>query len=213
MDAEEARYAALRQFGGVAQVQERCRELRGWVWLEQFGKAFLLAARMLRKDPRFSVVAIFTLGAGIAATASLFSLVNGLLRDPLPYPDPGRLVSVWRKNIGEELSFTPLTIPDLFELPERAKCFAELGAFSVRRFNLGGERAEAVEGALCTAGLFRAVGVQPLPGRWFLPEDEAGESTAAVILSNELWTQRFAADPACIGRSVASTDETTRSSG
>ena len=202
MAPDEAHYAARRQFGGVAQVQERAREQRGWVWFEQLGKDFLLAGRTLRKNPGFSAVAIVTLGVGIAATASLFSLVNGLLRDPLPYPEPGRLVSVWRRNVDAVLDYMPLSTPDVVDLQERVKSFAELGAFSVRRFNLGGERADAVEGALCTAGLFRALGVQPLHGRWFLPEDEAGEGTAAVILSHALWKQRFGADPKCIGRTV-----------
>ena len=202
LSSEEARYSARRQFGGVAQVQERCREQRGWVWWEQLWKDFLLAGRTLRKNPGFTLVSVATLGAGIAATAALFSLVNGLLRDPLPYPDSGRLVTVWRKNVDAVLDFTPLLTSDVFDLPERTTCFSELGAFSVRRFNLGGERAEVVEGALCTAGLFRTLGVAPLYGRWFASEDEAGEGTAAVILSHALWKQRFAADPGCIGRRI-----------
>jgi putative ABC transport system permease protein len=202
MDAEEARYAAQRQFGGVAQVQERCREQRGWVWLEQLGKDFLLAGRTLRKNRVFSAVAIVTLALGIAATASLFSVVNGLLRDPLPYPDPGRLTTLRRHNVDAALDVIPLSTSDVLDLQERAQSFADLGAFSVRRFNLGGEHAEGVEGALCTAGLFRALGVQPLYGRWFLPEDEAGDGTAAVILSHALWQQRFGADPKCIGRTI-----------
>jgi predicted permease len=202
MSSQEAHYAAHRQFGHLDGVKEAAREQRGWVWLEQLGKDFMLAARTLRRNRGFSLVAIVTLAIGIGATASLFSVVNGMLRDPLPYPEPGRLASVWRKEITAVLDYTPLTSSDVLDLQERAKSFAEIGAFSMRRFNLGGDHAEAVEGAMCTAGLFRTLGVQPLLGRWFLPEDEAGDSTAAVILSHALWKQRFNSDPAVIGRTV-----------
>jgi putative ABC transport system permease protein len=202
MPPVEARFAALRQFGNVTSIQEQAREARGWVWLEQLGKDFLLAVRTLRKNRSSSVVAIVTLAIGIGATASLFSVINGMLRDPLPYPEPGRLASVWRKEITAVLDYTPLTSSDVLDLQERAKSLADIGAFSVRRFNLGGDRAEAVEGALCTAGLFRTLGVPPLHGRWFQPEDEAGDNTASVILSYQLWRQRFNSDPAVIGRTV-----------
>ena len=202
MPPDEAHFAARRQFGGVDQIKEQARAQRGWVWLEQLGKDFLLAGRTLRKHRGFSVVAVTTLAIGIAATASLFSLVNGLVRDPLPYPDPGRLAPIWRKNLEAVLDYLPLTSSDVLDLQEQAKSFADVGAFSVRRFNLGGDHAEAVEGALCTAGLFRALGVPPLHGRWFTPADEAGDATAAVILSHALWQQRFNSDPAVIGRSL-----------
>jgi putative ABC transport system permease protein len=202
MAPDEARFTARRQFGGIDQIKEQARDQRGWVWLEQLGKDFLLAARTLRKNRGFSATAIITLAIGIAATASLFSVVNGMLRDPLPYPEPGRLASVWRKEITAVLDYIPLTSSDILDLQERAKSLADVGAFSVRRFNLGGEHAEAVDGALCTAGLFRALGVRPLHGRWFLPEDEAGDNSAAVILSYGLWKQRFNSDPAVIGRTV-----------
>src|SRR5664279_1931248 len=150
MAPDEAHYAAHRQFGGVDQIKETVRDQRGWVWLEQLWKDFLLAARTLRKNRGFSVVAIVTLAIGIGATASFFSVINGMLRDPLPYPEPGRLASVWRKEITAVLDYTPLTTSDILDLQERAKTLADIGAFSVRRFNLGGDRAEAVEGALCT---------------------------------------------------------------
>jgi predicted permease len=202
MSAEEARYAARRQFGGVDQIKEQARDQRGWVWLEQLWKDFLLAGRTLRKNRGFSAVAIVTLAIGIGATASLFSVINGLLRDPLPYPDAGRLTTVRRHDVNAAIDYMPLTTSDVLDLQERAKSFADIGAFSVRRFNLGGEHAEAVEGALCTAGLFRALGVPPLYGRWFTPDDEAGDQTAAVILSHELWKQHFNSDPSVIGRTV-----------
>ena len=202
MPPDDAHFTARRQFGHLDGIKETCRDQRAWVWLEQLWKDFLLAARTLRRNRASSIVAIVTLAVGIAATASLFSLVNGLVRDPLPYPDAGRLVPVWKKNLGTPFDWMQLSTLEVLDLQERAKSFSDLGAFGVRRFNLGGEQAEAVEGALCTAGLFRTLGVPPLHGRWFGPEDEPSDDTAPVILSYALWKQRFSADPKCIGRSV-----------
>jgi predicted permease len=202
MSSQEAHYAARRQFGHLDGIKETVRDQRSWVWLEQLGKDFLLAARTLRRNRASSIVAIVTLAVGIAATASLFSLVNGLVRDPLPYPDAGRLVPVWKKNLGTPFDWMQLSTLEVLDLQERARSFSDLGAFGIRRFNLGGEQAEAVEGALCTAGLFRTLGVQPLHGRWFVPEDESSDDTAPVILSYALWKQHFGADPQCIGRTV-----------
>jgi predicted permease len=202
MSSQEAHYAALRQFGHLDSVKETARDQRSWVWLEQLGKDFLLAVRTLRRNRASSAVAIATLAVGIAATASLFSLVNGLVRDPLPYPEAAQLAPVWKKNLGTPFDWMQLSTLEVLDLQERAKSFADLGAFSVRRFNLGGDRAEAVEGAVCTAGLFRTLGVPPLLGRWFLPEDEASDDAAPVVLSYALWKQHFGADPKCLGRAV-----------
>ena len=160
-----------------------------------------VAARVLRKSPSFALVAVATLALGIAATAALFALVNGLVLDPLPYPDPDRLVQVWGKDVSSNFEFTPLSTPDYLDLRERVSQLSEFGTFTVRRFNLGGDLAESVEGARCTAGVLRAFGVQPLHGRWFTAEDE-GSDAALVILSHGLWTRRFRSDPGAIGRTI-----------
>jgi putative ABC transport system permease protein len=160
------------------------------------------AIRQLVKAPVFTIVAVLTLAIGIAATTSLFTVVKGLLSDPLPYPNSQQLVQVWTKDREQMFSYSPLSNGTFFDLKDRASSFATIGAFSVERFNIGGDRPEAVEGALCTPGVFEALNVQPLHGRWFNHDDEAGNSTAAVILSHALWQQRFASDPNCIGHSM-----------
>ena len=99
-------------------------------------------------------MAVATLAIGIAATASLFALVNGLVLDPLPYPDPDRLVRLG-KDVSSNFEFTPLSTPDYLDLRERVTQMAELGSFTVRRFNLGGDLAESDEGPECTAGVLR----------------------------------------------------------
>jgi putative ABC transport system permease protein len=160
-----------------------------------------VAARVLRKSPGFTIVAVATLAIGIAATASLFSLVNGLVLDPLPYPHPEQLVEVWGKDVNATFDFLPLSTPDYLDLRERLSQLAAFGTFTVRRFNLGGAQAESIEGVRCNAGLLRALEVPPLHGRWFAVEDESSDA-ALVILSHGLWARRFASDPGVIGRTV-----------
>ena len=160
------------------------------------------AFRQLAKSPGFTAVAVLTLAIGIAATASMFTVVKALLLDPLPYPAPSQLVQVWTKDRDQVLDYSPLSTSALFDLQERASSFAALGAFDVERFNLGGDQPDLVEGARCTPGVFQAFQVPPLYGRWFNRDDAAGNATAVVILSHTLWKQRFAADPNCVGQTT-----------
>lgn len=161
------------------------------------------AFRSLAKTPGFTVVAVATLAVGIAATASLFSLIKGLVLDPLPYPESQRVGQVWAKSTGAVLDFKPLSTPDFLDLQEQLTSFEAFGTFTPRRFNLGGDRPESIEGARCTPGVFPAFGVPPLFGRWFTADDVASEAGAAVVvLSHGLWQQRFAGDPDCLGQTL-----------
>ena len=98
MNPDEARYAALRQFGNVAVIQEQAKEARSWRWLEDIAKDLLYATRALTKSPGFTVTALLTLAIGIGASTALFSVINSVLLRPLPFPNANQLTVVWETN-------------------------------------------------------------------------------------------------------------------
>ena len=159
------------------------------------------ALRQLRKSPGFTVVAVFTLALGIGVNTALFSVFKALVLEPLPYPDPLRLVHVWKSDIGARDTM-PLSGPDYLDLEEQAGCFEEFGLYTTWRFNLGGRDPKQVQGIRCTAGALRALGVAPALGRWFTDAEAEDASRRVVVLGYPLWQERYGADPGLIGRDV-----------
>jgi predicted permease len=159
------------------------------------------AFRQLRKSPGFTAVAVLTLALGIGANTAIFSVFKALVLDPLPYPDPLRLVHVWKSDIAIR-DFMPLSGPDYFDLRAQSRCFEELGAYTTARHNLGGDKPVRVQGILCTAAILRAFGVQPALGRWFTEAEETEGTRRVVVLSHRLWQERYAGDPALVGRTI-----------
>jgi predicted permease len=160
-------------------------------------------ARMLLKNPGFTAIAVLALALGIGANSAIFSVVNGLLLRPLPYKNPNQLVVIWEN--ATHLGF-PKNTPspaNFLDWQKQATVFDGMGAFAERTFNLTGVgEPERLEGRRVSANLFSLLGVQPILGRSFVPEDDK-PGTKVALLNESLWKRRFGSDPAVIGRSLA----------
>jgi predicted permease len=201
MSPEEAHYAARRAFGGVAQIQERCRDQRCWLWFEQTLADLSFAFRALRKNPGFSSVAVLTLALGIGANTSLFTALNTIMLRPLPAPEADRLAYVTNGR-SESFSF-----PFYERLRQDTGAFSGFAAVQYRaaRYELSvdGRTAESVPVQSVTGNFFTVLGVPALLGRTIgLDDDRLGAASPVVVIGHSFWQRRFGADPAVIGRSV-----------
>ena len=159
--------------------------------------------RMMRKTPGFSAIAIAILALGIGVNSIVFSLVNALLIRPLPYPHAERLMTVGESEPNRANTLSGLPFPVFLDVRARNRGFEDIGAHFEGGFSLSHEnQAEQVPGAHVSAGLFRILGVSPIQGRDFLPEEDVPNSRKVVILGYSLWQNRFAGDPTITGKTI-----------
>jgi predicted permease len=199
---DEARAAARRDFGGVAAMREACRDERGWRPLDEIGQDLRYAARTLRAAPGFALIAIATLAIGIGATTAIFSIADATLLNPLPFPQPDRLVSV--HEVVPIIVDRPIrvTAPDLVDYEEQTHAFEALGGWQPRTYELsGGRESERVDGERVTASVFRVLQVAPAMGRAFT-DDEDRDGAPVCVISDGLWRRWFGADPNVLRRDV-----------
>lgn len=198
MPPEEARYAALREFGGVEQVKEECREMRGVSVFEDLVQDLRFAARMVVRNPGFALVIVLTLALGIGANTAIFSLVNATLLQPPPYAAPDRLVGVW-----------DMTSPKggVLGYQQRLQTI-DMGAYtSDTGFNLSGHgEAVRLNGSAVSSNLLPLLGIRPALGRIFRTGDETPGRSRLVILSHGLWETNFGGDPTIVGRTITLDD-------
>ena len=212
MNPEEARCAALKAFGGVEQAKERSRDARGVRWLEELWQDLRCGARMLAKNPGFTLIAVITLALGIGANSAIFSVVNSVLLRELPYRDPQRLVMVWSDSPLQQaqtgLTEGPFTAADFRDLRDQNQSFEQMAAFTAHRLNItGGDGPELLGGVSATANLFALLGVEVRLGRVFNPEEDQPGNNRVVVLSDGLWRRRFGSDPKIIGQTISLDNE------
>ncbi len=197
MSPDDARHSARRAFGGIEQTKEAYRDRRGLPFLETLAQDVRFGARMLIKNPGFTLVAILTLALGIGANTAIFSVADTFLLHPIPLPGLDRLAVV---AVGQK---APAAVADFFDWRAQAQSFQGLAAFRSRDINVTGKgEPERVYGAEVTADFFSSAGVLPALGRGFVAgEDQFGRDPVA-ILGHGLWQRRFAANPAMLGESI-----------
>ena len=199
MSPEEARRAAFLKFGNVTRVKEQTREVWSFTWLEQLWQDIRYGTRMLRRSPGFAAIAILTLALGIGANTAIFSAVNGVLLEPLPYADSSRLVTVKREQIAYYLSLAQLR-----EIQQRCSAIESIARYSYGSALLtGGAVPEQVSTYVVSNDFFPLLGVKPLLGRPFLLQDTQPGNDRVVVLSYPLWMDNFGGDPGIVGRSIS----------
>jgi len=201
MNLENARREARLRLGGVTQLTEINRELRGLPFFETLAQDLRFAVRTLRKNPGFTVIAVLTLALGIGANTAIFSVVYATLLKPLPYPHSEQLFNVFQQTqAGQATGFSYLNLEDL---RRQSSAFSDLAAAQAHQLTLTG-RGEpfVVNTSVVTTPLFSTFQVQPIVGRAFYEEDGKPGAARVVILSENLWRGMFAADPGIIGSSV-----------
>jgi predicted permease len=204
MSPEEARYAARTAFGGVEQAKERSRDSRGVRWLEDLWQDLRYSARMLLKNPGFTLIAVITLALGIGANMAIFTWLKAIYLQPLPgVAASDRLVILRSTVIKSANSPMLVSFPNYKDYRDRNQVFSGLAAFNIITVNLmdGEGQPERIWGSLVSGNYFDVLGVRALLGRTFAP-DEDGAAHPVAVISHSLWQRRFAADPSLIGKTI-----------
>jgi len=160
------------------------------------------ATRMLLKSPSFAAIAILTLTLGIGANTVLFSVVSGVLLNPLSYPHPGQLVALYGKTTGFDRA--PIAYPNFLDWQRDAQTLSSMAMYHNEDYNFTGrDEAERVSGYMISADFFFTLGVKPLLGRTFRPEDDQLGAAPVAILGGGFWERDFGASPDIVGKSIA----------
>ena len=207
----EARRRAHIALGGPEQVKEMCRDARGTRWVSDLLRDLRYGVRMLAKQPGFTLVAVLTLGLGIGVNTAILSAVNGFILRPLSADRPEELLAPYWGRKTDAQVWDRFSYANYVDVREQNQSFTDLCAFTWAAAGVsagegradGGERAEVVWGELVSGNYFDVMGVKPILGRGFLPEEDRTPNThPVVVLSHYSWQQRFGADPAIVGRTV-----------
>ena len=201
LSPDEARAEAQRQFGSVALTKDECRDAWAVRMLDALRQDVRLALRMCRRSPLFTAVAVATLALGIGANSAIFSIVDALLLEQLPYRDAGRVVVVWESRTPGR---TNVVAPANFlQWRDRATAFESLSAFYDWTPSLtGGAEPEEVAAQTVTPEYFDTLGVAPIRGRAFVAADAHDGPPTVALISERLWERRFGRDPGIIGRNI-----------
>ena len=199
---EEASRQARLALGGLDQIKDECRDVRPGHWLEILGRDLRYAGRVLGRTPSFTAVAIACLALGIGANTAVFSVVNAVLLKPLPYPDPERLLVVFKTSPQRTVFRTTFGPAAFLDWHGRLTSLRGLAGYQLWMPTITGvEQSERLTGIRGTGDLMPTLGVAASAGRVLLPEDAAARSRV-VVISQGLWRRAFGGDSALVGRTV-----------
>jgi predicted permease len=204
-DADEARYIALRAMQGLSQRKEECRDARRVNVIENLGQDMRFAARMLRKSPVFTAVAILSLALGIGANTAIFSLIDTLLLRPLPAPHSDRLISVFVQTENTEPRYY-LTYAIFNEIAKQTRIFSGVFTWARDQFQMrSGPDMVHVNGVLASGKYFSVLGVPAALGRTLTPADDqpgTGKYGPVAVISDGFWSRQFQRNPSAVGSTL-----------
>jgi len=191
-EAEALRRARL-QFGGLDQIKDECREVRGITFVETLAQDSRYAVRSLLRSPAFTVCAVLTLALGIGSNTAIFSVVNAVLLNPLPYPNPQELLAA-RHNDSR---------PNLKDIQRQTNSFSSSGGVNIEpmEFTSNGEPMR-IHAAYVDAGLLPTLGVQPMLGRWIAPNEDLEGGPRNVLVSYPFWRDFLGSDSNILGKAI-----------
>jgi predicted permease len=200
---KEARYAALREFRGLEQSKESCRDTRKTNWISDLFQDLGFGLRMLRKSPGFTAIAILTLGLGIGANTAIFSLIDAVMLKLLPIHNPGELVVIEMRAANQENDFS-VSNRVWEEIRDRQQVFSGIAAYSgIGSLDLsqGGE-SHFVNSAFVSGEFFDTLGVHPAAGRLLIPSDDARGCPGAAVASYDFARERYGSAAEAVGQSI-----------
>ena len=209
---EAARAEAVRRFGDLEGTRRFCSSLdrskeTQMKWkqaLETLGQDLRFGGRQLWKSPGFTFAAVLTLALAVGASTSIFSVVHGILLRPLPYPQPERVVRLYQPTEDGRVEGGNFSVPTFVDWRHESRTVSAAAAYRYGNLILASsaEAPERLIGMWAGADFFRVLGVRPLAGRWFAPDEEKAGAPRVAVISEKLWQERFGRDPGVIGRTL-----------
>lgn len=201
---EKARKEALLELGGMEQVKEQVRDVRYGALFEGIVQDLRHALRGMKASLGSTALAIAMLALGIGATTLIFSVFYSVLLQPLPFEEPERLVQVWESRVEKGWNRATFLEANFWDVRAHNKTFEDMGAYTGASWNMTGDgEPERLDVGRVSANFFKTLGVQPVLGRIFLPEEgEPDHQNQIVLLQNKFWRTHFGADPHIIGKTL-----------
>ena len=198
---EEAQRRARIEFGGIERVKEEGREARGLGWFDTLRQDFRYGLRTLSRSPGFAAVAALTLALGVGANTAIFSVVYGVLLEPLPYKDAARLILL--NETTPRVGVVSVSYPNFLDWRAESSQFSQMAAVSGRSFNLAGvSQPESINGQAVSPNFLSLLGIRPFLGRDFDASEEKAGAAPVVMLSYSLWQGHLGGDPNAVGRAI-----------
>jgi putative ABC transport system permease protein len=200
---DEAPWAARRRFGNITRYTEETRDMSGLGFVDMLRQDVRFALRTFRHAKGFTAVAIATIALGIGATAAIFSVVDALILQPLPFPDANRIVMVWMDNRRLGVHEDVHSYPNLADLKAQNRSLAYLAPFRQAGVNLTGSgEPQRVAAGLLPAEALAALGARPMLGQLYTAANEVQGNDAVALISHGLWSSNFGSDPSVVGKSI-----------